>query len=72
MVDDVNFLVEDIHELVIAGLPTRGLLRLEKAFWLLVCIDIDLHEGFDEALDGLLVSLILHGVLVDQRHDALL
>ena len=72
VVDDVNLLIEDVHELMIAGLPARGLLRPEQALWLLMRIDIDLHEGFDEALDGLLVGLVLHGVLVDERHDALL
>ena len=72
MVDDVDFLIEDVHELVVASLPPGDLLRLEEALWLLVRVDVDLHEGFDEALDGLLVGLILHGVLVDQRHDALL
>ena len=55
----------------VARFPCRPL-RLEKVLWLLLGIDVDLHEGFDEALDGLLVGLILHGVLVDEGQNALL
>lgn len=50
----------------------RRPLRLEKILGFRLGIDVDFHEGFDEALNGLLVSLIFHGVLVYKGHDALL